>query len=158
MPQHILVEIMSQMTSLNDQERADIEASFPIRTFEKGTYLLREGQIAVDAFYVVKGCIRAYELHDGEERTTAFFTEDHSVANFDSMANGTPSTVNYVCEEATTVAVVNPVREQQLYDKHPRFETFCRKGMEQIIGAQQVHLINTLVTPPQDRYLQLRSD
>ena len=47
---HILVEIMSKLTTLSSEEKLAIENSFPIKTYEKGSFLLKKGQIARDAF------------------------------------------------------------------------------------------------------------
>ncbi|MCB0628610.1 MAG: Crp/Fnr family transcriptional regulator [Saprospiraceae bacterium] len=152
---HILVQLMSQLTRLTEEEESAIEKSFPIRTFEKGTYLLKEGQIAKDAYYVISGCIREYELLDGDEKTTSFFTEDQSVANFYSMANQAPSRVNFVCAEDTTVAVLNAEKESELYRKFPRFETFCRTGMEQMMGTRQEQLADLITLKPEQRYRKL---
>ncbi len=152
---HILVQIMSQMTSLSEEEEATIEACFPLKDFMSGTYLLREGQVAHEGYYVVKGCIRAFELIDGEEKTTAFFTEGYSAVDFHSQATGKPSSQNFVCQEDSTVAIVNQEKEQQLYEQFPRFETFCRSGMEEMMGNQQAQMAKFIVMSPKERYLNL---
>ena len=152
---HIMVTLMSQLTTLTEEEALAIEESFPIITFAKGTYLLKAGQIARDAWYVVKGCVREYELIDGEERTLAFYTEDHSVANFHSLANGTASKQNFICMENSTLGVLNAQKEQQLYDRFPRFETFCRTGMEEMMGMKHDQLSQFMIMSPKERYLKL---
>jgi len=152
---HILVELMSQLTPLTEEEKLAIKTSFPIKTFDKGTYLLKEGQIAKDAYQVIEGCIREYELIDGEEKTTAFFTENQSAANFNSIATGTPSKRYFICAEKTTVAILNAEKEQQLYKQFPRFETFCRAGMEQMMGTEQENLADFITMKPEQRYMQL---
>ena len=152
---HILAHIMSQMTNLSEEEALAIEESFPIQTFAKGTYLLKAGQVAIDAWYVVKGCVREYELMDGEEKTLAFYTEEYAVANFQSLANGSASRQSFVCVEETTLAVLNAEKEQRLYEKFPRFETFCRTGMEQMMGDKQLQLSRLMVMSPKERYLDL---
>jgi CRP-like cAMP-binding protein len=155
---NILVALMSQLTSLTEEETLAIEESFPIKTFIKGTYLLQEGQVATDAYFVVKGCIRTYKLVDGNEKTIDFFTENQSVANFSSLANETPSKYFLVCMEDTTVAIVNSVKELELYRKHPRFETFCRSGMEQMMGSQQDYFSEFMMLSPKERYLNLLNE
>lgn len=155
---NILVEIMSQLTSLSEEEIEAIEESFPIKTFEKGTFLMKQGEVARNAYYVVEGIIREYELLDGEEKTTAFYTENDSAANFNSLANGTLSNRNFVCEEKTTVAIINAEKEQKLYENFPRFETFCRSGMEQMFGAQLEKMADTLAMKPEERYLKLMEE
>lgn len=150
--EHILVNILSEITTLSFDEVVAIENSFPIKTFQKKSYLLKEGQIAKDAYFVVNGCIRNYELIEGEEKTWDFYTENQSAANFNSLANGTKSTVNLVCTEETIVAIINTEKEKELYVKFPRFETFCREGMEQMMGNQQEKLFKFIKLSPEKRY------
>ena len=152
---HILVELMSQLTPLSSVERAAIEESMPIRTFEAGTYLLREGQIARESYFLIEGCVREYELLDGVEKTTAFFTEHQPVANFSSMVNQSPSRQNWVCVERTSLAILNAQKEEELYKRFPRFETFCRTGMEQMMGAKQDQMASFIGMKPEQRYEQL---
>jgi len=63
MRKHILVELMSQLTSLTEEEALSIENSFPIKVYKKGVYLLKEGQLAEEAYYIIEGCIREYKFH-----------------------------------------------------------------------------------------------
>lgn len=155
---HVLVEIMSGLTLLSEEEKVAIEQCFPMKTFSKGVYLLREGQIAKDAYFLLKGCVREYKLADAEEKTTAFYTENQSVVNFNSITNQTPSTLNFVCEEDTTVAIVNAEKEKELYEKYPRFEAFCRSGVEQMIGAKQEQMAEFIALKPEQRYQKLQAE
>lgn len=155
---NILVDIMSQLTKLTNEEVLAIEESFPIRTFSKGTYLLKEGQIATNVYFVIEGCIRNYELINDEEKTWNFYTENQSAANFSSLANGTASKQNFVCMEETTVAIINSTKEQELYKRFPRFETFCRTGVEQMMGNKQEELAKFITLGPEERYLTLLSE
>lgn len=152
---HVLVQVLSEMTALTGEEMAAIESYFPVKTYKKGTYLLREGQIATDAYFVVKGCIRSYQLMDGEEKTLDFFTENQSAANFSSLASGKPSNQNFVCTEETTVAIINSEKEQDLYRQYPRFESFCREGMEKMVGKQHEQFSNFVKLSPEERYINL---
>lgn len=156
--EHILVQFLSQMTALTDEEISDIRSSFPIKTFEKNHLLLKEGTIANNAYYVISGCIREYKLFDGQEKTTAFYTEDQSAINFNSQVNQVPSTKYFECTESTTVAILNGTKEKELYEKHPRFEKFCREGMEQMMGAHQETLSEFITSSPTERYLQLQNE
>jgi len=153
--EHILVKVMSGMTRLNPEEVLAIENSFPMKTYSKGKFLLKSGQTAKDAYFVVEGCIRNFELADGEERTLDFYTENQSAADFNSLANSIPSSINLVCTEETTVAIINGTKEKELYQKFPRFETFCREGMEQMMGQQQAALAKFFKLNPEERYQNL---
>lgn len=158
MNKHILVEIMSQLTPLTQEEEIAIESSFPIRTVDKGQYLLKEGHVAKDGYFILEGLITEYKVIDGEKKSTAFYIENESVINFESITNQTPSKVNFVCTEKTKLAVVNAEKEDELYRKHPRFETFCRSGVEQMLGSKHDLLVDILTLKPEDRYLKLQQE
>ncbi len=158
MEKHIPVETMSQLTSLNKEEELAIENSFPIKTFSKGAYLLKQGQIANEAYFVITGAIREYKLSDGLEKTIAFHTENQAAINFDSLTNRSPSRINFVCAETTTLAVLDAEKEKKLYKNHPRFEAFCRSGVEQMVGKKQEQITDLITLKPAQRYLKLQEE
>jgi len=155
---HIFVELISQMTQLSKEEELFIEDTFPIDTFKKGTYLLKQGQIAKGSFFIIKGCVREYLLEDGEEKTIAFYTEQQSLANQSSISNQTPSKINFVCSEDTTVVITLTEKEKKLYEKFPRFKEFCLEEMDRIIGEQREKLTEFYRLKPEERYVKLQEE
>ncbi len=153
--ENTLVEMMSNFIDLNNAEKQGILEAFPIKTFTKESFLLKEGQIAKDAFVVIKGCIRKYYLHEGEEITSEFYTEFQSAANIDSMVNQKPSKYYLTCSEDTTVAIMNSEKENALYKKFPRFAEVCRVEMEKMLGTNQEELLVFKNSSPKERYLNL---
>ncbi len=150
-----LVQLMSSFIDLTNEEKQGILEAFPVKSYTKGTALLKEGQIAKDAFFVIQGCIRKYSIEDGEEKTAEFFTEFQSAVNFDSMSNNSPSKVYFTCTEDTTVAIINSEKESALYKKFPRFGEVCRVEMEKMFGASQEELTTFKNSTPKERYLNL---
>jgi len=155
---HFLVDAMAAITPLSDIEKRDIEQAFEIKTFEKGAFLIREGQIWNNAYQVISGCAREYMLVDDEEKTTAFYTENDSIANFTSLTQRSPSTSNVMCIEPTKVAILNTEKEKALYAKHPRFEKICREGTEQMMGTKQDQLAELITLKPEKRYEKLQKE
>ena len=153
--ENILVEMTSKVIDLTDDEKQGIIDAFPIKTFAKDTFLLKEGQISKDSFIVIKGCIRKYHLHDGEEITSEFYTESQTADNIDSMANQKPSKYYLACCENTTVAIMNSEKEKALYKKFPRFKELCLIEMEKVIGTKQEELLVFKNSSPKERYLNL---
>jgi CRP-like cAMP-binding protein len=151
-----LVELMSNFIDLTSEEKESILAAFPIKTIKKGSNILKEGQIAKDAFLVIAGCVRQYSItENGEENTTAFFTELQPAVNFSSMANQSPSEYYFDCTEETTIAILNSEKESSLYKKHPRFAEVCRVEMEKMLGEEQRKLSDFISSTPKERYLRL---
>ncbi|MCK4922637.1 MAG: Crp/Fnr family transcriptional regulator [Bacteroidales bacterium] len=153
--ENTLVELMSSFIELTNEEKQGILDAFPIKTYTNETNLLKEGQIAKDAFFVIKGCVRKYSIENGEEKTSAFYTEFQSAINFDSMANQSPSKYFFTCTEDTSVAIINSEKENALYKKFPRFGEVCRVEMEKMFGASQEEFSTFKNATPNERYLNL---
>lgn len=153
--ENTLVEMMSTFIDLSDEEKEGILEAFPIKTYAKGTELLRVGQISKDAFTVIKGCIREYAIQNGEEITSGFYTEFQSAVNFEGMTFSKPSTFYFTCTEETTVAIMNSDKENALYRKFPRFGDVCRVEMEKMLGASQKEFSIFKNATPKERYLNL---
>lgn len=66
---------------LTDAEIEVMRHMVTIKTFKKGSFLLKEGQIAAHIYYNLKGCVREYFLKDGEEKTISFYTEGDAISS-----------------------------------------------------------------------------
>ena len=73
--QQLLFDFIAKYISLTDDEKNVLLSLNLFHSFKKGTVILKEGQKTNNSYFVLKGCIRSYYLLDGEERTTAFYTE-----------------------------------------------------------------------------------
>ncbi len=146
---------LSKLKNVSDEENREMAVAFPVKTFSKGTLLLKAGQIAKDAYFIIEGCIRRYSLIDGEEVTTDFYTEGHSAADFNSMANKTPSKHYLVCVEKTTVSVSNVEKEAAFYRSFPRFEAMCRVEFEKMMGEKADQVEAFAQKDPEERYVFL---
>ncbi|MEQ9168155.1 MAG: Crp/Fnr family transcriptional regulator, partial [Fulvivirga sp.] len=60
-------ELMSQNIALSGEECEAVDQYIPIKTFKKGTLLLKADQIANDSYFTIKGCVRLYYVVDGED-------------------------------------------------------------------------------------------
>lgn len=140
---------------LKDDEVKTILELCPIRSFRKGTILLRAGEIARESYYNLKGLVRQYHLMDGEERSTFFYTEGHSISSISSMKNKTPSRHFLSCVEDTTLSVISTEVEERLYRKFPHFIASCRESLEEELGNYQDMLATYITSKPEERYHNL---
>lgn len=145
----------SRISPLTIDEADAIKESMVILECKKGTVLLKEGQVSVDTYFILEGCIREYIMVDGEEKTTNFFTEDQWVISMTNFGTHTPSTHYLVCIEDTAVAVGNEQSAQAMFKKFPRFETISRAVMEVFFSEQKKILTSFLTDTPEQRYMNL---
>lgn len=149
------VQYFSRLSPLSEDEANAIAENMCVKTFAKGDFLLKEGQISNDTFFIMEGCVREYILTGGEEKTTNFFTEEQWVISLNNFGAQTPAKTNLVCVEATTVSVGNEEQAQIMFKKFPRFETISRAIVEADFAEHKKQLTSYLTDTPEQRYLKL---
>nr|WKN37835.1 Crp/Fnr family transcriptional regulator [Tunicatimonas sp. TK19036] len=152
--QDLLFDFISKYISLTDDEKNAIVSLAIFRSFKKGTTLLKEGQKSNDGYFVLKGCIRTFYIIDGEEKTTAFYTEMEGLTPH-CVINKTPSEYCISCVEDTILLVTNPEMEADSFDKFPKFESLCRVLSEELLAKQQINFDEFKTSSPEQRYLNL---
>jgi CRP-like cAMP-binding protein len=149
------VNYFSRISPLSKEESAIIETSMITKTFKKGAVLLREGQISVDTYFILEGCIREYILVDGEEKTTNFFTEEQWVISLSNFSPDSSTSHYLVCVEDCSLVVGNEQQAQQMFKHFPRFETISRAIVEADFAEQKKVLTSYVTDTPEQRYLKL---
>jgi len=152
--QDILFDFISKYIPLTEDEKNAILSLDIFRSIKKGTTLLKEGQKSQDDYFVLKGCIRKYYIIDGEEKTTAFFTEMEGITPH-CVKNNAPSEYFISCVEDTILTVANPDMEVELFTKFPKFQLMCRILSEEHLAKQQINFDEFKIFSPEQRYLNL---
>lgn len=150
-----IVAFVSRYMPLSNEEEKVLRELIPVQTYKKGTVLLKEGDVATECYFTIKGCVRLYYMVDGDERTTFFYTEDDAIASLNSYLNKVPANHYLSCVEDTTLAVLTYENETELYRKFPKFESLCRVSVEADFGKQQELLAAYITSSPEERYLSL---
>ncbi len=150
-----LKDMMNGFTYLYEADRNFIMQHTTIEVFPKGSWLLREGQVARHCYAILKGCVRKYYIKNGVEHTTAFFTEGMPVVAFTSQTNQTPSDHYLECTEECMVTVSNPEHEAWMCEQLPNLEKFIRIEVEKNNGKDQEAFTRFMTSTPEERYLAL---
>jgi len=149
------INYFSKISALTAEESEGIAESMKVKTFKKGDFLLREGQVSAITYFVLQGLVREYILSDGEEKTTNFIGEEEWAISLSSLSTEQASNHFWICMEDTTVVVGDEQQAQELFKKFPRFETISRKIMEKSMAEQKEALTSYYSDSPEQRYLKL---
>ncbi|MFK7936332.1 MAG: Crp/Fnr family transcriptional regulator [Saprospiraceae bacterium] len=152
--QTVLFDFIEKYISLNPAEKQALIDLDIFRSVKKGTILLAEGKRSRDAYFVLKGCIRTYYVIDGEEKTTAFYTEMEGVTPH-CVISQQPSEYNIACVEDCILTISDPSMEKEIFAQFPKFESLCRVLSEELIAKQQINLDEFKTHSPEQRYLSL---
>ncbi|QNR25183.1 Crp/Fnr family transcriptional regulator [Croceimicrobium hydrocarbonivorans] len=149
------VSYFSSISPLSPDEAQAIAGSMQTRSFKKGDFLLKEGQISGSTYFILEGCIREYILTDGEEKTTNFYTEEQWAISLNSFDQQIPAKHNWICAEDCEVVQGDEEQAQAIFKKFPRFETLSRTIMEAAFAEQREALNSYYTDSPEERYLKL---
>lgn len=150
----LLFDFISKYISLTEDEKNAVVSLAIFHTTKRGTILLKEGEKSSDGYFVLKGCIRTYYIIDGEEKTTAFYTEMEALTPH-CVISKAPSEYYISCVEDTILLVSNPDMETEMFSKFPKFETLCRILAESFLAKQQIDFDEFKTSSPEQRYLNL---
>ena len=153
--QDILFNYISKYVSLTEDEKNLILSLNVFQSVKKGTILLREGQTSEDEYFILKGCIRKYYIINGEEKTTAFFTEMEGLTPHCAI-NNVPSEYYVSCVEDTLLTIANKEVGVELFNTIPKFQEMCRVWSEELVAKQQINLDEFKTSSPEQRYLNLQ--
>lgn len=152
------INYFQKITALSDQEVEALKESMIIKTFKKGSFLLKEGQMKEDTYFVLEGGVRQYKIIEGNEITTNFYTEEQWIIFLESFKNPVVSSDYLVCFEDTTLVVGDEEAAQEIFKKFPRFETLSRKVVENAFLEQQQVMTTYITNTPEQRYLKLMQE
>lgn len=150
----ILLDFISKYVTLTEEEKHAILSLDLFRTAKKGAILLNEGQTSKESYFVLKGCIRTYYILDGEEKTTAFYTEMEALTP-PCVVRQTPSEYYISCIEDTLLMVSDSDMEAAMNNKFPKFEIMCRMLSEELLAKQRIDFDAFKTSSPEQRYLNL---
>lgn len=156
----LLFGFLSKYVSLTEEEKALILSLDLFRTEKKGTVLLQAGQHSPYIYLVLKGCIRVYYPMDGEEKTTALYTEMEGMTPHCTLTNA-PSEYCISCVEDAVLVVADVNMEAEILRRYPTFERLCRVFSEELVAKQQLTFDAFKLSSPEERYqnlLQTRPD
>lgn len=152
----ILMKYMSKFTSFNEEEQQSVLSDLRVKEFKKGTLLLRQGEVPVQCFFVLKGCVRQYATDEtGKEVTTNFYTEEQAIASFNRHKQDQSSESSLMCLEDCVLVVGDLDAEQDMYHKYGQLEMMTRRMVEENFGEVQDQFAAFIASTPEERYKTL---
>ena len=150
----ILFDFISKYISLTEEEKNILLSLDLFHTVKKGTILLKEGEMSNNNFFVLKGCLRTYYVIDGEEKTTAFYTELEGITPH-CVVNNAPSEYFISCLEDSIILIADAKMSAEVNSKFPKFQLMCGKLSEELLAKQRIDFDEFETSSPEQRYLNL---
>lgn len=154
-PQQLLFAFIKRFNAFTDEEVTLLMQNLNVTFFKKDTHLVKPGDVVTKCYFVLEGCLRKYNLHDGVEQTIDFYTEHQAAVLFTSYYNQAVAESYLVCLEDSIVLVGDMDSENYLFEKIPALQKITRVMVEQDFGKVQDTLAKFIASTPEERYQTL---
>jgi CRP-like cAMP-binding protein len=138
------------------QQQSFIESLFddlktPAKTFSKGDYVIREGQVEQSLYLIVSGAVRVFHVTEFEEQTIRFGYQGSMITSLASFITGNPSELYMEALRKTTLRVVSRSKLFEVVNENPQNQSLYIKLLEGLIVQQMEREVDLLTESPTKR-------
>ncbi|MCG7857255.1 Crp/Fnr family transcriptional regulator [Flavihumibacter sp.] len=148
-----LLTYFDGLIPLNADEKEFVIEKFHSRLFRKRQYLLQEGDICMQLYFVVRGCLRMYKIDEkGNTHIIQFAAENYWINDLGSYHGQKPSALNIDALEDTVVLQISRDDLIALYMQAPKFDRIFRVLLEKSFIRLQERLLQNISSTADERY------
>ncbi|RYY38940.1 MAG: Crp/Fnr family transcriptional regulator [Chitinophagaceae bacterium] len=156
MYERILSNINSRV-QLDAEEQAYFVSLLQRKTLRKRQYLLQEGDVCRNEYFVTSGCLRAYTIDaKGGEHVLQFAVEDWWIGDMNSFLTQTPARLAIDALEDSEVLYLDKAAWETLLERVPKFDRFFRLLLQRAFVALQERVVASMSDSAEERYRRFR--
>ena len=151
-------ELINAIRSYVDIDQADLNYCLKFctkKSITKGMFLLQPGQLISQFYFVLRGCVSYYELHEGSKQIMEFYTEGYFFTDMYAYTEGVVSEYYLEALEDCELYIFQKSDLQKMYDHSHQFERFGRLSMQRTFIVNFRHIQQLKNRSNEERYLQL---
>lgn len=148
-------EILNSIFPLSTELQEHLIKTLKLQTLQKKKFLLEEGEICKNIFFIEKGLIRCFYNQNSKEVCSWFMKEGDLIISVESFFRQKPSyEIIKVLEDCTLIGIQYD-ELQDMYKKFPEMNFIARVLTEKYytLSEQRLYSIRMLRAPERYRYL-----
>lgn len=149
--------IKSQV-NIDETELETIISNFKDLTIKKDRFVLKQGQVATNFYFVKSGGLRIYFDHNERQITTWIALENEFFTDLASLKNQLPSKFNIQALEDTILLTIKADKMEQLYKQFPLWQQFGRQIWETNFINLVEGVIGFQTLTAEERYLSAMTE
>ena len=126
----------------NDAEQA-IQNCLEKFVLPKNEFLVTEGKVCRNLYFLEQGAVRGYYLLDGKEITHWFAFENDFVTSSHSFITGQPAVENIQLLEGSVLWSITKEKLTNLFNQYPEIERLVRIAYEKYYLRLEERFVNT---------------
>ena len=148
------IKVIFKDLSFSQKEIEIIESVFFRTSYQKGSILLKAGDIVDKQYYILSGSLRSYHIDSfGKEHTVQFGVKDWWISDYTAFFSEAKSIMFIEVLQDATLYSISKSHKEYLYSKIPKIESFFRKKLERAFAAFQKRILSNLSQNATERYL-----
>jgi CRP-like cAMP-binding protein len=151
-----LIRFVQSILPINTGKAEQAVEKFQARDFSRNDYLLKEGAVCNESYYIEEGIIRSYTFDfDGNDVTTAFYSKKMFACNLLSFFKRTPSKeyIQAITDCQTWYITYEDMQES--FHTIPEFREFGRQNIINQFGVLHQRMLSMLQETAEQRYSDL---
>lgn len=152
-----LFNFLNNIYPISDALKTQLNVSLKVLKVNKKTFILREGEVCRNIYFIESGFFKSFHLRDGKEVIQWFMKTNDVIISVNSFYKQVPS---YEFIQATENSVVHFISYEQLefiYNKHIEFNFIGRVLTQHYYALSEERLFNMRKQKAEDRYKFLLS-
>ncbi len=152
---HPFLQYIFNKVPINITEQDEIKSFLYIQKVHKGTFLLEQGQICRNFYFIQRGLAYGFYYHKIKEVVTWFAMENSMMSSAYSFFSQKPSTNNIKALEDLDLIYLKFSDLEKLYAAHPKFERIGRLVIQQYYLRLEERLQAIQFKTASERYHEL---
>ena len=153
---------LSQVAPMEDKEWDQMLPLLSVRSYQKGEFILRSGEVCDQMLFMVEGFARSYFIDEnGREFNWSFHFNDNKakptnvfILDYASFVSGSPSRLHMECLSEVTTVSIRREDLNALYTQSHFWSEMGRRMSEQVYFITHNRNLNQLTLDAKDRYDQ----
>ncbi|TCJ12506.1 Crp/Fnr family transcriptional regulator [Flaviaesturariibacter flavus] len=152
-----LIANVARRVELNAGEQEYFTSLLQVKTVRRRQFLLQEGEVCRNEYFVNKGCLRAYVTDArGTEHVLQFAIEDWWIGDMHSFITQTPARITIDALEDSEVFSISRSGWDELMERVPKFERFFRMLLQGAFITLQNRVTSALSATAEQRYAEFQ--
>jgi CRP-like cAMP-binding protein len=156
MAQEKLIQFIQTILPMSAEKAAYIAHYFTLTYFNKNDYILKEGKICTQSYFIEEGFLRAYVVDlNGNEVTIEFYSKNIFANDFLSFFKRIPSNENIQALTDVTAWMINYDDLQICFHTIPEFREFGRMLLINNHSRLKERMLGMIQLTAEQRYVNL---
>lgn len=148
-----ILQYVSQFIDINKDEKEYFLSLFTEKTIKKRQFIVQPDYVCKYRTFILEGAFRGYLMcTEGKEHTISFGIENWWISDFNSYIFQEPATLFIEATENSKILQLSYNDEQELLEKHPKFEKMFRIMSQKDLASNQKRVMSNLSDSAEIRY------